>query len=102
MPVAGLAAYTLGAAFRKRMLEKRRLAADDRRVAAASVTEERFVAYTIVDTCIGCTACTKRCPTNAITGTRNVVHVIDPTLCIDCVCVGANPRLLAVRRSHYC
>ena len=34
------------------------------------------MAYTIDDTCIGCTACTKRCPTNAITGTRNVIHVI--------------------------
>ena len=46
------------------------------------------MAYTIIDTCIGCTACTKRCPTNAITGTRNVVHVIDPTLCIDCGACG--------------
>ena len=51
-------------------------------------TEEQLVAYTIVDTCIGCTACTKRCPTNAITGTRNVVHVIDPRLCIDCGACG--------------
>lgn len=46
------------------------------------------MAYTIVDTCIGCTACTKRCPTNAITGTRNVVHVIDARLCIDCGACG--------------
>jgi ferredoxin len=40
--------------------------------------------YKIIETCIGCTACTKRCPTNAITGERNMMHVIDPTLCIDC------------------
>ena len=46
------------------------------------------MAYTIIDTCIGCTACTKRCPTDAITGTRNVVHVIDPNLCIDCGACG--------------
>jgi len=44
--------------------------------------------YSIIDTCIGCTACTKRCPTNAITGERNHLHVIDPTLCIDCGACG--------------
>ena len=44
--------------------------------------------YKIIDTCIGCTACTKRCPTNAITGSRNLLHVIDPTLCIDCGACG--------------
>jgi len=46
------------------------------------------VPYSIVETCIGCTACTKRCPTNAITGERNQLHVIDPTLCIDCGACG--------------
>ena len=40
--------------------------------------------YKIIETCIGCTACTKRCPTEAITGTRNQIHQIDPDLCIDC------------------
>jgi electron transport complex protein RnfB len=42
------------------------------------------VAYTIIETCMGCTACTKCCPTDAISGTRHQVHVIDPRLCIDC------------------
>jgi ferredoxin len=42
------------------------------------------LAYKIIETCIGCTACTKRCPTEAITGSRNVIHQIDPDLCIDC------------------
>ena len=46
------------------------------------------MAYSIIDTCIGCTACTKRCPTNAITGERNQLHVIDATLCIDCGACG--------------
>lgn len=46
------------------------------------------MSYSIIDTCIGCTACTKRCPTNAITGERNHLHVIDPTLCIDCGACG--------------
>ncbi len=46
------------------------------------------MAYKIIDTCIGCTACTKRCPTDAITGTRNSIHIIDPELCIDCGACG--------------
>ncbi|MFN0094880.1 MAG: 4Fe-4S binding protein [Dehalococcoidia bacterium] len=46
------------------------------------------MAYKIIETCIGCTACTKRCPTNAITGERNALHIIDPTLCIDCGACG--------------
>ena len=36
------------------------------------------MSYKIIETCIGCTACTKRCPTEAITGVRNQIHVIDP------------------------
>ena len=46
------------------------------------------MAYKIIETCIGCTACTKRCPTEAITGVRNVIHQIDPELCIDCGACG--------------
>ncbi len=44
--------------------------------------------YTIIETCIGCTACTKRCPTEAISGERNTIHTIDPALCIDCGACG--------------
>lgn len=51
--------------------------------------EESVVAYEIVETCIGCTACTNRCPTNAIWGERNTIHYIDPALCIDCGACGA-------------
>ena len=46
------------------------------------------MAYKIIETCIGCTACTKRCPTEAITGVRNEIHQIDPDLCIDCGACG--------------
>lgn len=46
------------------------------------------MAYFIVETCVGCTACTNRCPTEAITGTRKALHVIDPDLCIDCGACG--------------
>jgi ferredoxin len=44
--------------------------------------------FRIVETCIGCTACINRCPTNAITGERKLLHVIDPDLCIDCGACG--------------
>ena len=46
------------------------------------------MAYKILETCIGCTACTKRCPTEAISGVRNSLHIIDPELCIDCGACG--------------
>ena len=47
------------------------------------------MAYTIIETCIGCTACTNKCPTEAITGLRNELHIIDETLCINCGACGA-------------
>ncbi len=46
------------------------------------------MAFFIVETCIGCTACTNRCPTDAITGDRKLLHAIDPELCIDCGACG--------------
>ncbi len=46
------------------------------------------MSYKILETCIGCTACTKRCPTDAISGIRNGMHIIDPELCIDCGACG--------------
>src|SRR5205823_11441846 len=42
----------------------------------------------ITENCTGCTACMKRCPTDAITGERKLLHVIDPELCIDCGACG--------------
>ncbi len=47
------------------------------------------MAYTIVETCIGCTACTNKCPVEAITGLRNELHIIDDALCINCGACGA-------------
>ena len=35
--------------------------------------------------CIGCTACARVCPTNAITGTVKMPHEINQELCIKCV-----------------
>ena len=40
--------------------------------------------FIITENCTGCTACIKRCPTDAITGERKLLHVIDPELCINC------------------
>src|ERR1700730_6873666 len=46
------------------------------------------MAFIITENCTGCTACIKRCPTDAITGDRKLLHVIDPALCIDCGACG--------------
>jgi len=45
------------------------------------------MAYLILDSCIGCTACLTICPTNAVTGEKNEVHKIEGT-CIDCGACG--------------
>jgi NADH:ubiquinone oxidoreductase subunit F (NADH-binding) len=37
-----------------------------------------------VEKCIGCTACTKKCPTNAIIGSKKAPHFIVEDKCIGC------------------
>ncbi len=34
--------------------------------------------------CVGCTACARNCPVNAITGERKLVHYINQDICIKC------------------
>jgi Na+-translocating ferredoxin:NAD+ oxidoreductase RNF subunit RnfB len=36
------------------------------------------------DKCVGCTACARRCPVDAIAGARKEPHVIDQERCIKC------------------
>lgn len=45
----------------------------------------KLVKYQVVaDNCIGCTACARKCPVNAISGERKQPHLIDQSICIKC------------------
>jgi len=59
------------------------------------------MAFFIIETCIGCTACTNKCPTDAITGIRKELHVIDPDLCIDCGACGVVCPTEAIYNGSY-
>lgn len=44
-----------------------------------------LIRYEIVpDNCVGCTACARACPVNAISGERKQIHLIDQAICIKC------------------
>jgi NADH:ubiquinone oxidoreductase subunit F (NADH-binding) len=43
-----------------------------------------LIKYTILDTCVGCGACLKKCPVGAISGSKREIHRIDPQTCTKC------------------
>src|SRR2546430_4296447 len=47
------------------------------------------MSFTIIDSCTGCSACERRCPTAAIHGVKKEMYYIDASLCIDCGACGA-------------
>lgn len=56
---------------------------NDKKCRAAACHD--LISYHILeDACIGCTVCSKVCPTTAITGERKQVHIIDQSACIKC------------------
>lgn len=58
------------------------------------------MAHRITDDCTGCATCAQRCPTEAISGDRRGLHVIDPGRCIDCGTCGVVCPDEAVRDNH--
>ena len=56
----------------------------------AGVCKNLFMYEIDEDACTGCTICARKCPQNAITGTKKEPHVLDQDKCIKCgICYDA-------------
>jgi NADH:ubiquinone oxidoreductase subunit F (NADH-binding)/(2Fe-2S) ferredoxin len=61
---------------------------------------KNLVRYTIDETkCMGCTACARKCPANAIHGERRQPHSIDQAACLKCGACMSTCRFGAIVRS---
>lgn len=70
---------------------------NERRCPAGACKE--LVQIVITDKCIGCTACTRVCPVNCISGERKQLHVIDQEKCIKCgACIDKCPVKCIVKQ----
>jgi ferredoxin len=58
-----------------------------------------LLSYEITDKCVGCTACAKVCPVNAIAGAPKVKHAIDQKTCIKCGLCFNTCKFSAIKRS---
>jgi NADH:ubiquinone oxidoreductase subunit F (NADH-binding)/NAD-dependent dihydropyrimidine dehydrogenase PreA subunit len=54
----------------------------DKRCPGGICTE--LITYTITENCTGCLLCKKNCPTEAVSGAKKKLHVIDQEKCIKC------------------
>ncbi len=45
---------------------------------------KKLIRYRILDTCPGCMVCARNCPSKAITGEKQKVHLINPDICESC------------------
>ncbi|MEK6699422.1 MAG: NADH-quinone oxidoreductase subunit NuoF [Nitrospirota bacterium] len=64
----------------------------------AGVCKDLLTYSIIAEACKGCTACTRVCPTGAITGEKKKPHVLNQDLCIKCGACFETCKFKAIRK----
>lgn len=59
---------------------------------------QKLITFHITDNCIGCTACSRMCPVNAIKGSLKHKHTINSEICIKCGACFENCKFNAVEK----